>query len=263
MTSSRQVPVITLLTDFGTRDTFVAEMKGVLLSRCPRARIVDITHEVPPFDASAGAFLLGQAYPSFPPGTIHIGVVDPGVGSARPALLLRADRHFFLGPDNGLFTFPSRRDPLRRIWRLTLPARRVAATFHGRDLFAPAAAALANGIAPGRLGSPVRSLVEIGTLEAVRLSGNAWQGRVMWIDRFGNAMTNLSGELLSGLKRPVLTWGNRRLTFLARTYSDPRPRQPGFLINSTGWVEIFWPLGSAKGHLGVRRGTPVTLKGSR
>ena len=142
------MPLVTLLTDFGSSDSYVAEIKGVLLGLCPAAVLVDVTHAVPPGDIRAGAYLLGRAWHRFPAGTVHLSVVDPGVGTARAALALRAHGHWFVGPDNGLFT-PVLRDAEVEIVTLPTPAG-AAPTFHGRDLFAPAAAALARGTAaPG------------------------------------------------------------------------------------------------------------------
>lgn len=270
---SRPVPVITLLTDFGTRDPWVAEMKGVLLSNCPQARIVDLTHEVPSFDIASGAWLLAQAYPAFPRGTIHLGVVDPGVGTARAPLLLEADGYFFIGPDNGLFTRPALKDRSRRVYHLhsllgnvhrtalnrglILPRTTLSATFHGRDLFAPAAAELVCGTPPQQLGSLARDLILLDERSPKFIPPATWLGTVRWLDRFGNAVTDLPGRLLSRFS--ILFCKDRRISVTARTYLDGPTGRPGALVNSQGFIEIFWPRDSAQVRLGLKIGTRVTL----
>ena len=151
--------LITLLTDFGTADYFVGAMKGVIFSINPTARVVDITHEIPPHDIRAGAFTLHAVYKSFPPQTIHVAVVDPGVGSTRRPILVVGGDQFFVGPDNGLFGYVYEREPRCRVFHLTREEyfrRPVSQTFHGRDIFAPVAAALSRGVEPPELGDEIK-----------------------------------------------------------------------------------------------------------
>lgn len=197
------MPPIVLLTDFGRTDAFVGTMKGVILSRCPGAQLVDLTHEVAPQDIRRAAFLLMDAVPYFPDGSLFVSVVDPGVGSARPILWARSGRHSFLAPDNGLLSWVDRREPLkdlRRVENDELFLKPVSATFHGRDVFAPVAAALANGLEPARLGPRVRRIRRI-PFPAPRRRGPTVRGEILLIDRFGNALTNLApGDLPRGAR---------------------------------------------------------------
>lgn len=185
--------IVTLLTDFGGRDPYVGIMKGVILGLHPEARLVDLTHEVPPQDVRTAAFLLATAIDWFPPGTVHVAVVDPGVGGERRALVVQAARHFYVGPDNGILTLALRRDrPLSirevRPGRWTLD--RVSRTFHGRDVFAPAAAHLAKGVALEHLGNRVEDAVELDLPPNTRSEGLV-RTRVVHRDGFGNLITSL------------------------------------------------------------------------
>ena len=195
------MPIITLLTDFGSQDYFVGAMKGVVLSVNPQAHIVDITHEIPPQDIHAGAFNLLAAYKSFPAGTIHVAVVDPGVGSARRPILVDCGEQFFVGPDNGIFSWVCEREGNCRVFHLTNEKcfrHPVSATFQGRDVFAPVAAALSTGVAPEELGVAVEDLVQLESLRPKTAIKGATEARIIHIDRFGNCITNLTPEHLSG-----------------------------------------------------------------
>ena len=184
------MPLVTLLTDFGSSDSYVAEIKGVLLGLCPAAVLVDVTHAVPPGDIRAGAYLLGRSWHRFPAGTVHFSVVDPGVGTTRAALALRAHGHWFVGPDNGLFT-PVLRDAEVEIVTLPTPAG-AAPTFHGRDLFAPAAAALARGTPLQALGEPFITMPARLTYTEPHYEGKSVIGEIVYVDRFGTLVTNLT-----------------------------------------------------------------------
>src|SRR3712207_234825 len=184
-------PVITLLTDFGTADGYVAEMKGVILTRAPDVTVVDVTHDVSPQDVECGRLALARYWRRFPPGTVHLAVVDPGVGSARAALAIESDGRWLVGPDNGLLS-PALLVAGARAVILPVPAT-AAPTFHGRDVFAPAAAALAAGARLDALGSPALDFVVRRTPEPRRLSDGSIEGQVITVDRFGNAITNLVG----------------------------------------------------------------------
>ena len=185
---SPSLPVITLLTDFGTADYFVGAVKGAILSVNPSAVIVDITHEIPPQDIEAGAFTLLAAYKTFPVGTIHVAVVDPGVGSTRRPIIVKTNEQFFVGPDN-TFTYIYDREPSHRIVHVTADRffrPSVSSTFHGRDIFAPVAAALSNGVALEEFGEEINDQVRLPSLETPL--------RVIHIDRFGNCVTNITRD---------------------------------------------------------------------
>ncbi len=255
-----RIPIVTLLTDFGLQDTFVAEMKGAILRRCPAAQVVDITHEVPPFDIVTAARRLRQAIRAFPRGTVHLVVVDPGVGGNRRALILKAGGHYFVGPDNGVFTFPVRDDPRYKVYAILRQPGAGSPTFQGRDLFAPVAAALASGDSPRRWGSPATHPVLLRNLDPVRGSGNTWIGAITGVDRFGNLETNLAGGLLGRYHHPILQIGKRRITRLVRTFSDIRLGELGFTVNSSGFLEIFQRQASAQGRIRIRPGAQVRLR---
>jgi S-adenosylmethionine hydrolase len=191
-------PLITLLTDFGTADYFVAAVKGVILEANPAARIVDMTHDIPPHDIESAAFTLLAAHSSFPPGTIHVAVVDPGVGSARRPLLINVNEQFFVGPDNGVFSYvcdggtpEAFQLTNEKYWR-----QPVSATFHGRDIFAPVAAALSLGAKPSDLGTTTTDFVRLGPLRP-QVNEGKFEARIIHIDRFGNCVTNLTQDDLT------------------------------------------------------------------
>jgi S-adenosylmethionine hydrolase len=185
------MPLITLLTDFGTSDSYVAEMKGVLLDRCPGAVLVDVTHAVPPGDVRAGAYLLGRAWARFPRETVHLAVVDPGVGTERAALALRAHNHWFVGPDNGLFTQVIR-DAEVEVVVLPVPVG-ASPTFHGRDLFAPAAAALARAAELRALGEPLTTIPIRLSYTEPHYEGKSVVGEIVYVDRFGTLICGTGG----------------------------------------------------------------------
>jgi S-adenosyl-L-methionine hydrolase (adenosine-forming) len=191
--------MITLLTDFGARDYFVPAVKGVIFSLHPSANIVDLTHEIPAQDIRAGAFTLGASYQSFPAGTIHLAVVDPGVGSARRAIVVEAGKHFFVGPDNGLFSFILARETPVRVFHATQDhyfRQPVSPTFHGRDVFAPLAAWLEKGIAPEAFGAEIQDYVRFALPTPQNVSDHVL-GEVIHVDHFGNCITNLTASELN------------------------------------------------------------------
>ena len=199
--SSRlSVPLITLLTDFGSADYFVGAMKGVILSLNPSSRIVDITHDIPSHDIEAAAFTLLATYSSFPAKTIHVAVVDPGVGSARKAILVEAAGQFFVGPDNGIFSYVCERVGVTKFFELRNSAYfrpAVSKTFHGRDIFAPVAAAIASGILPKKLGREILDPVRLAPLLPKKAKNGKLKARIIHIDRFGNCITNLTEQNLT------------------------------------------------------------------
>lgn len=260
---SRQ-PLIALLTDFGTRDWYVAAIRGVLLARAPRARLVDITHEIPPQDITAGAFTLAAAAPWFPPGTVFLTVVDPGVGSRRTLIAVRAGRQSFVGPDNGLLALALERATRVRIVQLT--NRRywlgnISQTFQGRDILAPVAAYLASGGSLGRLGPAVPRAVPLN-LPAVERRGRSAHGHLVHIDAFGNLITNLPASLLEerGGARPVLRY-QRHAVRVVSSYADGRAHELIALPNSLGLIELAIREGSAAWTVNAKRGDRVELVG--
>ncbi len=186
-------PIVTLLTDFGLRDYYVSAMKGVMLGICPDARLIDITHQIDPFDIEGAAFTLAQAYPCFPAGTVHLVVVDPGVGSARRALVVEAGGHRFVAPDNGVLTFPMVRNPRHTAHEITSERyfrQPVSRTFHGRDIFAPVAAHLATGVPAGEIGGRIADAVRLDIGAPVARGEGRWSGKVLRVDHYGNVVTN-------------------------------------------------------------------------
>lgn len=198
------IPIITLLTDFGNADYFVAAVKGVILTANPTASIVDISHDIPPGDIEAAAFSLLATCSSFPDGTIHVAVVDPGVGSARRPILIRLGEQFFVGPDNGTFSYVCERQESLgisvEVFHLTKEEyfrHPVSATFHGRDVFAPVAVALSNGVEPDRLGVAISDFIRLPSLRPTTSRDGRLLARIIYIDRFGNCITNITQNDLS------------------------------------------------------------------
>ena len=256
--------IVTLLTDFGTADYFVAAMKGVVLGRAPGARLVDVTHEVPPQDIAAAAFTLLAVYREFPPGTVHVVVVDPGVGSARRAIVVSAAGQRFVGPDNGVFSHVLDREPGARAWHLDDPRHfrhPVSATFHGRDVFAPVAAALAAGAEPESLGGEVGDPVRLEPIAVRRDPDGTVHGTVLHVDRFGNCVTTLApGDLPAGAGALRLSVGGREVRELRPHYAGARSGEPFAIAGSAGFLEVSVDGASAAEMLGVRRGDPVVLR---
>ncbi|HEU4631725.1 MAG TPA: SAM-dependent chlorinase/fluorinase [Gemmatimonadaceae bacterium] len=244
-------PLVTLLTDFGTADGYVAEMKGVLLTLAPQVRLVDASHELPPQDVEYARLALARYWRRFPVGTIHVVVVDPGVGSARRAIAVASDGRLLVGPDNGVLS-PALLLPGARAVTLPTPAG-ASATFHGRDLFAPAAARLAAGATLEALGDPCDDPIVRRTPEAHRLDDGAVLGEVIAVDRFGNLITNL----LTTRGGTVEIAGERLA--VRRTYADVAPGALLALVGSSGLLEVALREGSAARRLGVGRGAAVRL----
>ena len=261
-------PLITLLTDFGSRDTYAGVLKGVIAGICPEAAVVDLIHAVPPQDIRAGAFHLLVACPYFPAGSVHLAVVDPGVGTDRRLVAVEAGGHCFVGPDNGLLHWivewlagdnwraVELTEP--RYW--LAPASEVSHTFHGRDIMAPVAAHLAAGVALERLGSPV------GTLEGTPLPLPTWEGdwlrgEILHVDHFGNTITNIRREHVSapgGALRADI--GSHSLYGPVKSYAGAGVGEPLVIWGSAGFLEVAVREGSAAGALGIRVGDPVVVR---
>ena len=244
--------IITLLTDFGTADGYVGEMKGVLASNAPDCAIVDIAHDVAAHDVEAGRLAVARYWHRFPVGTIHIAVVDPGVGGARAAIAVESEGRLLVGPDNGLLS-PAMLYQGARCVALPVPAS-AAPTFHGRDVFAPAAAQLATGTPLDSLGALCTDPVVRRTPEATRGADGATHGIVISIDRFGNLVTNLITR-----RQGAVDIGGASVS-ICRTYSDVASGELTALIGSSGLVEIAVRDGSAAALLGVQRGERVVLR---
>ena len=263
------MPIITLLTDFGSQDYFVGAMKGVILSIDPDALLVDITHEIPPQDIQAAAFNLLAVYKSFPEGTIHVAVVDPGVGSIRAPLLIECAGQFFVGPDNGVFSWVCEREENSRAIRLTNEEffrHPVSATFHGRDVFAPVAAALSKGVGVDQFGDEVNDIVRLESLRAGALDGNI-AGRIINIDRFGNCITNLTRDHLSegAFVSARLVIDDREITSFRRFFAEGAGSDDELfcLFGSAGFLEIAARNASTARILNAQRGQPVVVVSGR
>lgn len=257
-------PVVTLTTDFGVRDPFVGIMKGVILGICPDARLVDLTHDVAPYDVLEGALALEAALPFFPSGTVHLVVVDPGVGSARRALAVRAGGHLCVGPDNGVLTPALGRSGWSAV-ALQSAAHRlpsVSRTFHGRDLFAPVAAHLAAGTPLEQLGPPVLDPVTIA-VPGFTVERGVATGQVIGWDRFGNLVTSIPAAALDALgDGPVgVEVGGRSAGEIVACYAEAPEGQPGGIIGSGGRLEVFVRQGSAQARFGAGRGAIVRARG--
>jgi S-adenosylmethionine hydrolase len=251
---------VTLLTDFTAGSGYPAQMKAVILQFLPDAQIVDLSHEVPPFDVVSGALLLEACAPRFPARAVHCAVVDPGVGTARrPVCVVDAAGHRFVGPDNGLFT--PFLGPAARVYRLSDPRVVPApesATFHGRDLFAPVAAWLAGGGDPERLGPRLRDPVRAEWPEP-RRRGDAVEGVCLAADPFGNIVTSIAARHLSGGRVREVSVAGRAVRFV-RTYGEGKPGELLALLGSNGRLEVAAREGSAARHLSALRGTPVVVR---
>ncbi|MCX7826525.1 MAG: S-adenosyl-l-methionine hydroxide adenosyltransferase family protein [Verrucomicrobiae bacterium] len=262
------MPLITLLTDFGTCDWFVAAMKGVIAGIAPDARVVDVTHDISGQDVLAGAFVLAQCCRHFPPGTIHVAVVDPGVGSPRRAIAVKAGDYVFLAPDNGVLTAAvaavgGRRPPeIRAIENERLFNHPVSRTFHGRDIFAPVAAHLAAGVAFEELGPVMEEMARLETAEP-KLTKKGLEGRVVFVDRFGNLITNIEArhlEQLPGGEPKSFRIGRHVIRKFGRFYAEAPPGGAIALIGSSNRVELCVNLGSAAKKFRAKAGDVVTAR---
>jgi hypothetical protein len=258
-------PIITLTTDFGMSDHLVGTMKGVILKINPDARIIDIGHNVMPFDVLDAALTIGQAYRHYPPRTIHVVVVDPGVGAQRRPILVSGDQHYFIAPDNGVLSVVYEEEQKVTVRHITADhyfLNPISNTFHGRDIFAPAAAWLSKNWQTSSFGEEISDYVRF-TLPKPKTTDGVVKGVVLKVDNFGNLVTNLSAEDFPQLLAPSPTFkmsvGTREITKLAQTYSQGTPGEIFALVGSSGFVEISVNRGSAARALGVQRGAEVSL----
>jgi hypothetical protein len=263
----RTTPPIALLTDFGFRDSYVGVMKGVIRGICRHADIIDLSHNIMPQDVAEAAFVLAASFRYFPRDSIFVCVVDPGVGSERAVLYMRSNRQHFLAPDNGLLSVIAEecgRDDLREVSASDYFLKDTSTTFHGRDIFAPVAAHLAEGLEPAKLGPPARNLRRLRLPRPVRAADGSLRGELIYIDQFGNLITNIRTATLSrSFEAPPeeiqVQIKRRTISGLSRTYSDRPEGELVALIGSSGYLEVAVNRGSAARTLGCEKGDTVTL----
>jgi S-adenosylmethionine hydrolase len=283
-------PILTLTTDFGASDHYVGAMKGVILSVCPQAQIVDICHDVTPFQIAEGAYVIAQAFECFPRKTVHVVVVDPGVGTARRPILVEAAGQYFVGPDNGVLSMVYAQVDSHGKHKVRLIAndryfrQPVSATFHGRDIFAPVAAHVAAGVPPSRIGKPIEDYLRPEFAKPRRSGERTFSGSILKIDRFGNVVTNFHVRDFFDLCRQLtdesacptnrqrgtdafvcqpaalaLTVGRRKIAALAQNYAECSPGALFLIVGSSGYLEISVNQGSAAKQMGCKTGEPVKL----
>jgi len=264
----RKSPIVTLLSDFGLSDPYVAEMKAVILSICPTAVIVDITHQIRKFDVRMGAFVLAQATPYFQEGTMHVAVVDPGVGTKRRPIIIETKRSLFVGPDNGLLTFSAHREGISHAYEIANPKymlKSTSRTFHGRDIFSPAAAYLAKGVPASNFGPEIKNLVMPSFARPGIQSGEI-RGEVIHVDDFGNIITNIASKDLKELgieegKNLLLTLKKKGLTLrLCSAYGEVSSGMPLTIIGSSGFLEVAINRGNASQFFKAKAGDETIVR---
>jgi S-adenosylmethionine hydrolase len=251
-------PIITLTTDFGLSDHFAGTLKGVILGVEPRARLVDLSHEIAPYAIMEAAFVISQAYRFFPPKTVHLIVVDPGVGTERRPILAEAAGQYFVAPDNGVLSlvYAAEKHKVRAITAGQFFLRPVSRTFQGRDVFAPVAAHLAAGILPARFGKLISDYVTGEFAEPVPAGKDVWTGRVLKIDRFGNLITNFPAARFHPLEMRL---GRRKVRRTVSSYAEGRTGELFVIAGSSGYLEIAMNQGSAAKATGCAAGAEVIL----
>src|SRR5215831_3214422 len=254
-------PVLTLTTDFGLSDHYAGTMKGVVLGIAPGAQIVDITHEVAPFEILDGAYTIAQAYSYFPKRTVHVIVVDPGVGTERRPILAEAAGQYFIAPDNGVLTMIYEREKhkVRVIQNQLFLLKNRSTTFHGRDIFAPSAAWLARGTRPAAFGSLINDYVQLGLLKPQRMGKRIWSGTVLKADRFGNLITNFPIADFGDIRGRAFEMhvGLRLVDRLCSNYAQAAPGELFAIVGSSGFIEVSVNQGSAAKQLVIGAGAPV------
>lgn len=257
--------ILTLTTDFGSEGPYVAALKGVILGLAPSAALIDVSHTIAPQNVLEGAFVLAGIVDAFPAGTVHLAVIDPGVGTDRRLIAARIAGQWFVLPDNGLLSGLLRRHDLEQVREITNPAvrrREVSATFHGRDILAPAAAFLIEGGDAAELGPPLEKIIRLANFEPRADQDNGFVGEVLFRDTFGNLITNVAADLLAG--SPPDRWeieiAGERLRGLSRAYGEHLTGSLIALTGSTGWVEIAIVNGDAARHLGAGPGSTIWVR---
>jgi S-adenosylmethionine hydrolase len=259
-------PIITLTTDYGTSDHFAAVMKGVILSINPEVNVVDITHSVIAHDILDGALAIGQVYKYFPPKTVHVVVVDPGVGTERRPILVASDQHYFVAPDNGVLSSVFDQSESLHVWNIISEhyfRQPVSKTFHGRDVFAPVAAWLTKSWQTSSFGEPIEDFVRFAVPKA-KAAGNTVKGMVLRADHFGNLVTNVTPKdvpaLVAAENHLSIRVGNGKITKVVQTFAQGAAGEVLGLIGSSGYLEIFVNKGNAAKTLGAGRGAEVTVE---
>jgi len=255
--------IVTLTTDFGLADHFVGVMKGVILRLCPAVEIVDLNHQISPYEIPEAGFTIAEAYRYFPKRTVHVVVVDPGVGTARRPILVEAAGHYFVAPDNGVLSmiFEREKHRVRHVTAQRYFLKPVSQTFHGRDIFAPLAAHLAKGTPPARFGRLIEDYARLDFFKPVRTGKRFWTGTVLKIDHFGNIITNFHiSEFPTVMTRPFsLAIGAERVTQLAPTFAACPPGELCLMEGSSGYLEVVANQASAAKRLGCGLGAPAEL----
>ncbi len=250
--------IITLITDFGTQAGYPGAVKGVILKINPDIQIVDISHQVKPFDVWEGAFILNNSYRFFPKGTIHVVVVDPSVGSSRQAHLIISENYCFIGPDNGVFSFVYDEEKILKMININNPKYFIgkSSTFHARDIFAPVAAYLSLGIKPEEFGTEAKECMKFKISSPI-IKNNLIQGEILWVDRFGNLITNLNYnqvKIFKSKKEFRITIGKKVIRGISNSYSEGKEKEILALKGSSGYLEIAANQGSAEEILKKKRG---------
>lgn len=257
-------PILTLTTDFGLSDHYVGAMKGVILGICPAARIVDITHEITPYEITEGAYTIAQAYRTFPKKTVHVVVVDPGVGTARRPILVEAAGQYFIGPDNGVLSMVYGREKhkVRLIANDRYFRKPVSQTFHGRDIFSPVGAHVAAGVPASRMGKAIEDYLKPAFQQPVQVGKRMWNGQVLKVDRFGNLITNYRVEDFPDVGRRPFAFavGPQSVEVLAQNYAEAGVGEVFAIVGSSGYYEISVREASAARATGCAGGSPVELQ---
>jgi S-adenosyl-L-methionine hydrolase (adenosine-forming) len=263
-----QRPIITLTTDFGLNDHFVGTIKGVILDIIPDVQIVDICHSVQAFDVLDGALTIAQAYSYFPTGTVHLVVIDPGVGTERRGLVVSSDRHHFVAPDNGVLSLVYASEERLHVRHVTAEhyyRQPVSNTFHARDIFAPVAAYLAKGVDPDKFGHEISDFIRFNAPKPKPAEGNTLRAVVLKVDRFGNLITNITPQDAPALfaEHPApfkIAVGKREITEIQTNYAQGAPGEVFGILGSMGYLEIAANRGSAAQIVGAGKGADVNLK---
>jgi S-adenosylmethionine hydrolase len=254
--------MITLTTDFGYQDPYVAEMKGVIFNINPEAKVIDVTHGVGKFDVSMAAFILASVAPYFPKGTIHLAIVDPGVGTQRRSIVVETNAGFLVGPDNGVLILTAKNQGIKHIYQIVNPQSmlsKVSNTFHGRDVFAPAVAYLDKGVLAQEVGPEITDPVT-PTYAKVKRTGKTLRGEVLQTDSFGNIITNINRKEVETHKTLKINFPNATLNAVfVQTYSEAKLKEPLALIGSHGFLEIALNQGNAAEKFCVKAGATIKV----
>ena len=255
---ANSIPIITFTTDFGLSDHVVAAIKGVILSVNPDAKLVDISNLIPPQDIFTGAFTLGKAWSYFPYGTVHLAIVDPGIGTARKGLAVDAGGHLFVSPDNGILTYVFEENPGFEAYEITAEhyyRRPVSSAFHGRDIYAPIAAWISKGVPLHQIGDRLQDPLRLQLPAIQRVKDTLIQGQILAVNRFGNLITNLKPTDVPCAYKILA--GQREITSIRRTYQEGAPGEVFVVPGSTGYLEIAVKDGSAASVINIKAGSPV------